>query len=89
VRKYAEVHRGRMIAAHRRNDNKTPEFAGPRFAVNITNETPEPQPGWRWDGTNWTPDIMPDASTRAPSQLDRIEAKVDQILVDLPGGGPP
>jgi len=93
MKAYAEVHNGRMVGRHERNDDRVPEFAGNRFAVHITNELPEPQPGWLWDGSSWTPSTFPPPPTREPSQLDRIETKVDQILANLPGppggGGPP
>jgi len=79
MKAYAEVFNGRMVGRHDRDDGKAPEFAGARFAVDITNESPEPQPGWLWDGSSWTPAVVPPVVS-LPSQLDLMDAKLDQII---------
>jgi len=81
--RYAEVFEGRMVAEIERNDDKVPEFAGNRSAVDITNETPRPQPGWLWDGNTWTQSTLPPPKPRSSSQLDRMDDKLDQILEKL------
>ncbi len=55
AKKYVEVFKRRMVAPiDPRKDGKVPQFAGGRIAVDITDEKPEPQPGWLWDGSTWT-----------------------------------
>ena len=87
VKRWAEVFDGRMVAKHERDDDKIPEFAGARFAVDITDELPEPQPGWLWDGSTWTESTVPVSELRL-SQLDQMDAKLDQILRLLQPGPP-
>ncbi len=85
ILEYVEVFKGRMVAPIApRGDKKVPQFAGERLAVDITKESPKPQPGWLWDGNTWTESTFPPPAPRQPSQLDRIEAKLDQLLTPGP-----
>jgi len=87
MRKYAEVHRGRVIAHIIRNDDLTPEFVD-RIAVEITGMNPEPQPGWRYDGS-FTLDVVPPIIP-VVDRLEEMDKKLDRIINLLtPLGGPP
>jgi len=86
MRKYAEVHKGRMLLAF--NADKQPEFASNREAVDITDEIPEPKPGWLWDGNTWTESTAPPPVVKPPSLLEQIDAKLDKIIAFLTPGPP-
>ena len=81
-----EVYKGRMIAPiSPREDDKVPQFSRGVTAVDITDESPKPQPGWLWDGAIWTPSILP-TPAKLPSLLEQMDAKLDAILQRLTPG---
>ena len=51
MRKWAEIYKGIVQAIHNMPDDLIPKFnpASFRYCVEITNSTPQPGQGWKWD----------------------------------------
>lgn len=55
---YAEILHGRV--RYLGNAPKLPEFSGALSVVDITNFVIKPEVGWRYDGTTFIPDTVPE-----------------------------
>jgi len=83
MRRYAEIHRGFVIAIHERDDMRRPEFVSPRFAIRVDMLNPEPGPRWTFDGRRFSPPGPPQAAEPVvPTDrelLEQILAIVEQL----------